>query len=405
MTDRKRSRRPLAALALACAAGLLAAGRAAAQTGFQEEVKVAAPTRLDWQFVARDFGPGAAKVPADYDSRKQRYQLFVPKSYDAKKTWPLVLFISPGDAAGWRSWKKTCEIFGILFCAPYGAGNGCPPGQRTRIVLDVLDDVRRHYRIDPDQTYLSGFSGGGRMACAIAFALPEYFGGVVPVCGTNPLSRVTYLRHRAVDRLSVALVTGEHDFNRKENEVYMHPQLKDVGARVRLWVVPDLAHSVPGNAVHAQVYLWLRGELQRRRDDAKAYPMLTVAPNEAPAGEQEAARLLKAAEADLEKAERTWRGVALLQGVVERWKTTEAGGKARQRLKEILGDEKRLKLVEEQGGADERRWLAALGRSLDRFGQVPPALAAYRMLVENHPNSPEGKEAAAAIERLRAKGK
>jgi len=66
-----------------------------------------------------------------------------------------------------------------------------PAGQRTRIVLDMLDDVRRHQRIDADQTYITGFSGGGRMACAIGFALPEYFGGVAPVCGTNPISGTT----------------------------------------------------------------------------------------------------------------------------------------------------------------------------------------------------------------------
>ena len=41
------------------------------------------------------------------------------------------------------------------------------------------------------------------MACTIAYALPEYFGGLIPVCGTNPLPRLTYLRHRAEDRLSV----------------------------------------------------------------------------------------------------------------------------------------------------------------------------------------------------------
>src|SRR6266480_1716891 len=80
--------------------------------------------------------------------------------------------------------------------APYGAGNSTPAGQRARIILDVLDDVRRQYAIDPDLTYLTGFSGGGRMACAIGFALPEYFGGVIPLCGTNTIGAPTYLRHR-----------------------------------------------------------------------------------------------------------------------------------------------------------------------------------------------------------------
>src|SRR5215469_5861753 len=65
--------------------------------GLRKEVRVSEPTRLDWEFVARSFGAGSDKVPKDYDSRKQRYLLYVPKKYKAGKAWPLVVFISPGD--------------------------------------------------------------------------------------------------------------------------------------------------------------------------------------------------------------------------------------------------------------------------------------------------------------------
>src|SRR5262249_8204269 len=160
----------------------------------------------------------------------QRYQLFVPKDYDAGKAWPLVLFISPLPSPyGWQSWEKPCTELGMLFCSPYGAGNETFVPQRIRVVLDVLDDVRRRYRIDPDQTYVAGFSGGGRTACTIAFALPEYFGGVIPVGGTNPLHPLPMQRHRVRDRLSVAFVTCSEDYNRSENEDYMFPYFQDLG--------------------------------------------------------------------------------------------------------------------------------------------------------------------------------
>src|SRR5262249_2679356 len=144
------------------------------------------------------------------------------------------------------------------------------------------DDVRRHYQIDPDRTYLTGFSGGGRMACTIAFALPEYFGGVIPVCGTNPLHSLAYLRHRVQDRLSVAFVTGATDFNRKETEEYMAPLFKDLGIRSKLWVVPMMGHAVPGPDVLAEVHTWLADDLQRRSQDTKGRPGLAASPNEVP---------------------------------------------------------------------------------------------------------------------------
>src|SRR4051794_6851006 len=61
------------------------------------ERKVAAATRLDWEFAVSGFGKGAVKLPAGYDSTKQRYQLFVPKTYRKDKPAAMVLFISPGD--------------------------------------------------------------------------------------------------------------------------------------------------------------------------------------------------------------------------------------------------------------------------------------------------------------------
>ncbi len=196
----------------------------------------------------------------------RRYHLFVPRGYDGREAAPLMAFISPdGEPLEWDCWRQICERAGALYCAPVGAGNDCPVGLRTRIVLDMLDDVRRRYRVDPDQTYLAGFSGGGRMACRIAFALPDQFGAVVPICGAEPPPEPAPLRQRIKGRLSVALVTGQADVSRKENEAVLAPQFADLGVRSKLWVVPRLAHDMPPADVLADVYAWLAADRARRR--------------------------------------------------------------------------------------------------------------------------------------------
>jgi predicted esterase len=378
-------------------------GARAADTGFQPEINVKQPTRLDWEFVVAGFGKEAARLPGDYDSREQRYQLFVPKNYDASKNWPLIAFISPGDdPMGWRSWQKVCEDNDILFCAAYGAGNNCPVGKRVRIVLDMLDDVRRRYRIDPEQTYLAGFSGGGRMACIIAFALPEYFGGVIPICGTNPLPSLDYLRHRVQDRLSVAFVTGATDFNRKENEDYMSPYFQELSIRSRLWVVPKMGHAIPGSDELAEVQKWLEEDLKRRRADAKDRPGLSASPTDVPTSLTQAKRVLESAEDELKKPDRTYRGVALLQGINARWPKTEPAEQARALLKGISADPKRLKLLQEQGGAEERLVLGAQARSFEKFGELRAAHKAWVLLAKNQPNTDDGKKAAEEAKRIRA---
>jgi len=370
-------------------------------TGFQAEVKVKAPTRLDWEFTASGFGKEALKLPADYDSKQQRFQLFVPKDYDAKKAWPLVVFISPGDAPmGWRNWQKICEDSGMLFCSPYGAGNSCPAGQRIRIVLDMFDQVRRDYRIDPDQTYVTGFSGGGRVACTIGFHLPEFFGAIIPVCGTNPLARLDYLRHRAQDRISVALLTGATDFNRAENEQFMRPLLKEVDIRSRLWVVPAMGHAVPGQNVLTEVKKWIDEDLERRRADAKKRPFLACPPDDELRPSKLAERTLEAARQELKEDMTTWRGVTLLQGLLVRWQQSEAGGQGRKLLDEIKNDQRRLKLIDEQGGQEERVVLKAQAEAFESFGKPASALPLWRVLAQDHATTAEGKLALAALKRL-----
>lgn len=224
---------------------------AAPPSGYHAKVNVSAPTRTDWTFAVatRSLVNPPADWLGDYDSTAQQYELFAPRRR-TKKPLPVILFISPSkEPIGWKHFQRLCRQQGILFAGSRGAGNNCPPKKRVRIVLDVLDDLRRRYAIDADRTYLAGFSGGGRIACGIAFALPEYFGGVLPICASGDLREESWLRQRVVDRLSIALLTGEKDFNRGEVERLRGPMLKEVGVTARVWVQPGMGHGIPSDKV------------------------------------------------------------------------------------------------------------------------------------------------------------
>src|SRR5262245_52956963 len=245
-------------------------------------VTVSGPTRLDWEFVSHRFARDAADQLDTYDSKKQRYQRYIPETYSKTRAWPLIVFVSPSkDPVGWDGFEHTCVREGIFYCSPYRAGNTVPGGLRSRIILDVTDDVRRRFRIDPEQTYIGGFSGGGRLACTVGFAMPEIFAGIIPVCGTNPPGGLAYLRHRLVDRVSVAFVTGEQDFNRRENEVWIAPFFKELDVRSQLWIAPGVGHDIPGPALMDDVVAWLSADVKRRREDARDRPHLNFKADEA----------------------------------------------------------------------------------------------------------------------------
>lgn len=331
--------------------------------GYQAKVSVTAPTRIDWTFTVglRSLpGPAPGWLPKDYDSTKQQYELFVPPNYDPKQSYPVVVFISPGTGpAGWSGWESVCKEKGIIFASPYDAGNGTrPPPMRLRIVLDVLDDIRRNYSTDIDRTYICGFSGGGRAAGRIAFSLPEYFGGVVAVGSSGEFREEEWLRHRMIDRLSVALVTGERDFNHGECVLYRGPWMKEVGVRSRVWDVPGMGHSIPGGREFAEVFKWLEDDLPRRRELAKKYPGMRI--NGAPPPDAWSRVLLAEAKQRLESKETVYSGLMMLRGIGIRYFGMPASAEAFKLSGEY--DKKPEKPWDEQRSDDRRQF--AYGKAL-----------------------------------------
>lgn len=381
--------------------------------GYQAKVKVAGPTRIDWTFAVAN--QSVAKPPAawlgDYDFKQQTYELFVPPTYSAKQSWPLVLFISAGGwPAGWKEWEATCKKHGILFASPHGAGNNTPGKRRARIVLDVLDDLRRTYHIDPDRTYISGHSGGARTAGHIGFGLPEYFGGIVPVCAGVEMREETWLRHRARDRLSIAFLTGENDFNRAECERYRAPILSDFGVRTKVWVAPKVGHAIPA-ALIPEAFKWLEEGLPQRRALAKKYPASRLA--SAPSREEWAKLLVQEGKDRLGARETLFSGLMQLMGCVDRWPDAPAAAEAKKILAEY--DAKKEKPWEEDDIAEKRRFVLAQAKALDAYasGPLPPqyvkqrpemakeAMKLWFILFKDNPDSPAGQEAKKRIPELK----
>jgi predicted esterase len=336
------------------------------ETGFQPERRVREATRLDWEFAA---APDAT-IPARYDSRQQRYQLFVPETYKETRSWPLVVFLSPGDdALGWRAWGKPCESGDWLFAAPYGAGSTRPLGQRVRAAVDVLDDVRQHYRIDPERTYLAGFSGGAALACRIAFALPEHFGGVIVLSGDAPLPALEHLRTRAAERLSVALLAGSADPGRAQQEKYLAPLYGDLGIRSRLWLVPKIGRELPPDRMLLDVQRWLDDDLKRRQTDRRE----RIGTEEETTRRAAAARALEQARKELGQPDHLQRGAARLQWIASRWARTEGGEKADELLAAVRADPRRGKALAAQAAASQKAFRTARARALEQVGRLQSA--------------------------------
>lgn len=121
-----------------------------------------------------------------------RYLLALPEGYALKgpKKWPLVLFLHGVGERGDdldkvrahgppKEIAKGRKIPAIVISAQ------CPTDRLwdTTMLIGLLDDAERRYRVDRKRETVTGLSMGGYGAWALAMAQPKRFAAIAPLCG------------------------------------------------------------------------------------------------------------------------------------------------------------------------------------------------------------------------------
>ncbi|MDO4641198.1 MAG: PHB depolymerase family esterase [Neisseria sp.] len=149
--------------------------------------------------IVDDFKQAEFKDPASGVTVK--YNLFVPKNYDPKKRYPLVMFIHDAGATNSNVRNALLQGDGATsfaspeFQAKHPAFVLAPQYDHT-IVNDNSDDpvdldptinlikqLERQYRIDDKRIYTTGQSGGAMMSIAMNIKYPDFFAASYIVAG------------------------------------------------------------------------------------------------------------------------------------------------------------------------------------------------------------------------------
>lgn len=147
------------------------------------------------------------------------YRLFVPKSYDAAKKYPMILFLHGAGERGNDNEAQLvhAEVLGLVADEAAAARRSCflvapqcPAGHRwvevpwnqkkphhtpvqpsvpMRLTLELLDSLEKEFSIDPARRYLTGLSMGGYGSFDACLRRPGYFAAAVPICGGADDSR------------------------------------------------------------------------------------------------------------------------------------------------------------------------------------------------------------------------
>lgn len=124
--------------------------------------------------------------------KELNYLLFLPKGYEenAKKKWPLILFLHGAGERGTNVWAVNNHgpakyivrnpDFPFILVSPQ-----CPPKETwsNDALLELLNDVEKKYRVDKSRVYLTGLSMGGYGTWNLGTTYPERFAAIAPICG------------------------------------------------------------------------------------------------------------------------------------------------------------------------------------------------------------------------------
>ncbi len=202
------------------------------------------------------------REPPAYDVATEKFRVWVPKSYAHDREWGLFVWVDAGDTPHIpQDWEKILAEHKLLAIAAYRSGNPRHPALRLRLAVDAAFNMQHRFNITPRRVYISGVSGGGRVASMIGIAYADAFSGTFPIVGASfykpmpaPGGRVyppsfapdDRILARAKPRNRFVLMTGSKDFNRDNTKDIYRRGFKAEGFRRVLYLeVPDLGHALP----------------------------------------------------------------------------------------------------------------------------------------------------------------
>ncbi len=138
------------------------------------------------------------------DDTFQPYRIYVPTYYEASKPFPLIIALHGmgGDENSYfdqylqGAFKVEAEKRGYIVACPKGRQPASMYiGAAERDVIDVIEEVRRTYRIDADRVYMTGHSMGGYGTWSVAMNHPDIFAALAPVAGGGNPAGMSKIAH------------------------------------------------------------------------------------------------------------------------------------------------------------------------------------------------------------------
>jgi len=193
------------------------------------------------------------------NTTNETFALYIPTSYEPSQASPVLFIFEPAGRGrlGVETFIEASETYGHILVCSNNSRNG-PYERNFAIASNLFDHVFTKFNIDERQLYLTGFSGGSRLAWAIA-SMAENIAGVI-ACGAGMSESKTPILIR--QEFAYAAICGDRDMNYKEMLDVMD-YLGRTGQDLTL-ITFQGGHSWPPAAEIMQAFDWLALEAHQK---------------------------------------------------------------------------------------------------------------------------------------------
>jgi pimeloyl-ACP methyl ester carboxylesterase len=200
------------------------------------------------------------KSPSD---ASQSYALYVPSTYTPDRAWSLLLAFHPAarGRAIVEKYQTAAEEYGYIVAGSNTSRNG-PWTPSAGAVRAMSLDLGRQFAIDAERVYLTGLSGGARVALQVALGSNNRIAGVIASSAGYPDTQP-----RASVPFALFSTAGTEDFNyiemRRLDRTLKSPHFLSIF---------EGGHALPPDHVGLEAIEWLEVQAirsgRRARDEA-----------------------------------------------------------------------------------------------------------------------------------------
>lgn len=200
------------------------------------------------------------------------YLVRLPKGWKPQEACGILVWVEAADESNLaRPLADAADELRLIVAGARHTGNDVLVPERFQFALDAVQTLRERFLCDPGRTYISGISGGGKIASQLWCCFPDVFTGAIPVVGLDGYEAVpagagkVFVPHFAkpaapilklLRPLRMAAITGDQDFNLGEVQGFARVYVGD-GLNVRVIDLKGLGHEFPPAAEFTAAVRWV----------------------------------------------------------------------------------------------------------------------------------------------------